>query len=119
MGWSGTGRRHATDPGMSQLIAELPALIREGRRKIRASVYADRLTDGRWEAWLEFLDVATGDRALTGMETTQHDLRQLRGWATRLTAAYVEGALVRAQRRFVRFAPSGLERRRRRTTELS
>ena len=113
MGWSDTGRSRASDlRSMSQLIAELPAHLREGRKRYRASVYADRLPDGRWEAWLEFTDVGTGDLALTATETTQHDLRQVRGWAMRLTAGYVEGAFARARRRFMHFAPAGLERRR-------
>lgn len=102
---------------MNRLIAELDPLLREGGRRYTASVYSTRLPDGRWEAWLEFTDVATGDRAITSIETTQQDLRQLRGWASRLTNAYVDRAFARARRRFARFAPSGLKWRRKRKTE--
>jgi hypothetical protein len=104
---------------MSQLIVELTLVLREGARRYTAAVYGSRLPDGRWEAWLEFFDPRTGDRALTGTETTQHDLPQLRGWASRITAGYVEGAFSRARRRFRRFAPSGLAPRRRRSAERS
>ncbi|HYY55392.1 MAG TPA: hypothetical protein VFA01_08420 [Candidatus Dormibacteraeota bacterium] len=106
--------------GVSQLIAEVKAFLREGRRVYRASIYGERRPDGRWEAWLEFTDAKSGDRALTATETTQHDLRQLRRWASGLTPGYVEGAFARARRRYGRFAPAGLARRRpRRTTERS
>ena len=105
---------------MTRLIAELPSPLREGRKQYRASVYADRRPDARWEAWLEFADISTGDRALTAVETTQADLQQIRGWARRLTAAYVEGAFDRAIRRFDGFAPLRFGRtRRRRSIEKS
>jgi hypothetical protein len=97
---------------VSQRIAELVLPLREGRRRYTATVFASRLPDGRWEAWLEFTDIATADRAITGAETTQADLRQIRGWAKRLTAGYVEGAFARARRRFGRLAPTGLSSRR-------
>jgi len=102
--------------GMSQLIGELASPLSEGRRRYRASIYADRLPDGRWEAWLEFIELDTGDRALTGVETTQHDLRQMIGWAKGLTPRYVEGSFARARRRFGAFAPAGLARQGRRSS---
>ena len=105
---------------MSQLVGELPSPLTDGNRRYRASIYADQLPDGRWEAWLEFTDLGTGDCALTGVETRQHDLRQLLGWVRGLTPRYVEGSFARARRRFGEFAPAGLVRpHRRRTIERS
>ena len=83
---------------MSQLVGELPSPLTDGSHRYRASIYADQLPDGRWEAWLEFTDLGTGDCALTGVETRQHDLRQLLGWVRGLTPRYVEGSFARARR---------------------
>jgi len=91
---------------MGRLIATLAPRLLERARRYRVEVYGERRAGRGWEAWLEFVDDRTGDRALTAVETTQRDLRQLRSWANGLTGAYLEGAYARARRRFGAAAPS-------------
>ena len=52
--------------------------------------------DGRWEGWIEFSDLDTGDVIRTGRETTQPSRDDAMYWATGLTRVYLEGALSRA-----------------------
>jgi hypothetical protein len=51
--------------------------------------------DGMWEAWIEFDPVNGGDAVRSGRETTQPNRKDLMYWATGLTAAYLDGALLR------------------------
>jgi hypothetical protein len=49
-----------------------------------------------WEGWIEFEPSDGGAAIRTPRETTQPNLKDLEYWATGLTEAYLEGALVRA-----------------------
>jgi hypothetical protein len=52
--------------------------------------------DGRWEGWLEFSDLDTGEVIRSARETTQPSRDDTMYWATGLTRVYLEGALARA-----------------------
>lgn len=55
-------------------------------------------TDGLWEGWIEF-EARDGVTVLrTGRETTQPNRRDLDYWAGGITAAYLDGALLRLMR---------------------
>ena len=82
---------------MAEVLVEFDAAFRgpDGQR------YAPRACargaeDGRWEGWLEFSDLDTGDVIRSGRETTQPSRADTMYWATGLTRVYLEGALVRA-----------------------
>jgi hypothetical protein len=51
--------------------------------------------DGLWEGWVEFPRLDGGAAVHSGRETTQPNRDDLLYWATGLTAAYLDGALLR------------------------
>jgi hypothetical protein len=51
--------------------------------------------DGMWEGWLEFLPADGTDRVASARETSQPNRDDLVYWATGLTDAYLDGALLR------------------------
>lgn len=51
--------------------------------------------DGMWEGWLEFIPKDGGAPLRTGRETSQPNRQDCVYWATGLTAAYLDGALLR------------------------
>ena len=53
-------------------------------------------TDGRWQAWLEYVPGDESDPLLTPIETTQQTRADVLRWAETLTETYVEGAFSRA-----------------------
>ena len=61
--------------------------------------------DGLWEGWLEFDPVVGGDTLGTDRETTQPNRANLFYWATGLTAAYLDGALLRTLRQYPTLRP--------------
>ena len=82
---------------MAEVLVEFDAAFRgpDGQR------YAPRACargaeDGRWEGWLEFSDLDSGEVIRSGRETTQPSRADTMYWATGLTRVYLEGALVRA-----------------------
>ena len=82
---------------MAEVLVEFDAAFRgpDGRRY--APRACTRVTeDGRWEGWLEFSDLDTGDVIRSGRETTQPSRADTMYWATGLTRVYLEGALARA-----------------------
>ena len=80
-------------------------LIREHHTHIRTPdgiAYVPRTyaqpSSGRWEAWLEFHPAEGRAPVLkTGRETTQATRDAIEVWASRLEAAYFEGAFARAR----------------------
>jgi hypothetical protein len=62
----------------------------------RARACARPLQDGRWEAWLEFQPVGTGEVLRTPRETVQPKRADVVYWSRGLTPVYLEGALGRA-----------------------
>ena len=68
--------------------------------------------DGIWEGHIAF-DSPSGDRLVTGLETTQPNGTALEHWASGLERVYLEGALRRARNRRLARAnsPARAERR--------
>jgi hypothetical protein len=82
---------------MAEVLVEFDAAFRgpDGQR------YAPRACgraaeDGRWEGWVEFSALDTGEVVRSARETTQPSRADTMYWATGLTRVYLEGALIRA-----------------------
>jgi hypothetical protein len=89
-------RQDEVRPGM--LIRTLPLEVWDVRGPFHPRVVARELGDGTWEAWLEFVPVATNSAAsyVTSGETRQHSRTAVERWASGITRIYAEGALARA-----------------------
>ena len=82
---------------MSELIADLPyRIVDPGDQEFYVSVAAEPRTDGRWEAWLEYVPLGDMIPLLTPIETTQPTRAAVERWAATLTETYVQGAFERA-----------------------
>lgn len=55
------------------------------------------MTDGLWQAWIEFVPVGSGQPLRSPRETTQPNRADAVYWATGLSPIYLEGALRRAK----------------------
>jgi len=90
---------------MAVFIHQHSAVVQgDGGKRYRARVYGEERRDGTWSGWLEFVpaDGSTNTGALrTDQETSQPDRSAVDYWAGGLEPVYLEGALERAQRRFV------------------
>ena len=73
---------------------DTPVILRDGHQ-YRAQACGRERSNGQWEGWLEFEDLATGEMLRTGRETTQPNRQDTLYWATGLTPVYLEGALDR------------------------
>jgi hypothetical protein len=83
---------------MTHLILQFstPVILTTGQSFV-AAVHGQQAEDGLWDGWIEF-DPRDGSEVLrTPRETRQPNQTDLEYWATGLTAAYLEGALERAQ----------------------
>src|SRR5215831_6747554 len=82
---------------MAEVLVEFDAAFRgpDGQRYAPRAC-ARAADDGRWEGWVEFSDLDTGDVIRSARETTQPSRADTMYWATGLTRVYLEGALVRA-----------------------
>src|SRR5881392_3010136 len=67
-------------------------------KRYRASAIGRVRSDGMWEGWIEFVDLAEDERLKTGIETMQSNERAFRYWAAGVGPAYLEGAFTRASR---------------------
>jgi hypothetical protein len=83
---------------MSEVMLVFDAPILEGRdgRTYRAQACARERATGGWEGWLEFVPLDGSAPVVSERETTQPDREKVRYWATGLTGAYLDGALMRA-----------------------
>lgn len=81
---------------MAEVLVEFDAIFRgpDGARYAPRAC-ARAADDGRWEGWLEFSDLDTGDVMRSARETTQPSRDDTMYWATGLTRVYLEGALAR------------------------
>ncbi|CAN5752849.1 hypothetical protein BH23GEM6_BH23GEM6_13140 [soil metagenome] len=84
---------------MAHLVLQFSAPVRfTDGRSFAAAVHGQEAEDGLWDGWIEFAAL-DGSRSLrTPRETRQPNRADLDYWASGLTAAYLEGALTRAQR---------------------
>jgi hypothetical protein len=83
---------------MADLIHEHAARIRTPEGPVFAvRTYGEQRKDGTWVGWLEFEPLERNVPTLrTEHETTQASRETLRGWASGLEPAYLEGAFARA-----------------------
>jgi hypothetical protein len=83
---------------MSEVILVFDSPILEGRdgRTYRAQACGRERDTGGWEGWLEFVPFDGSAPVVSERETTQPDREKVRYWATGLTGAYLDGALMRA-----------------------
>jgi hypothetical protein len=68
-------------------------------KRYRASATGRIRSDGMWEGWIEFVDLAEDERLRTDIETMQSNERAFRYWAAGVGPTYLEGALRRATSR--------------------
>jgi hypothetical protein len=81
-----------------ELVFPLHPMISEtDGRSYQPSVVATPAADGHWEAWIEFVDRASGAILHSGVETHQADEADLRHWSSCLSDVYLQGALARAR----------------------
>ena len=58
-------------------------------KRYRALAVGRSRSDGMWEGWIEFVDLAEDERLKTGIETMQSNERAFRYWAAGLGPAYL------------------------------
>lgn len=82
---------------MSEVLVQFdePQPATDGRLFI-AQVNGQRVSNGLWEAWIEFYPNEGGEPVSTKRETEQLTRGDLRFWAAGLTRAYLSTALARA-----------------------
>lgn len=92
---------------MAEVLVDFDAALSgPGAQEYRPRVCGRLMPDGRlWEGWIEFVPLGGGPVLRTGRETEQSNRASLEGWASRLTTAYLEGALHRALRVTVNARP--------------
>ncbi len=82
---------------MAEVLVEYSdVVISAGTSRYVARACGTAVASGRWQGWLEFIDVDTGDAVRSPRETTQPNRTDTIYWATGLTPVYLEGALQRA-----------------------
>jgi len=78
-------------------------------KRYRALAIGRVRSDGMWEGWIEFVDLAEDERLRTDVETMQSNEQAFRYWAAGVGPTYLEGAFRRARSRAAdgsaRFAP--------------
>jgi hypothetical protein len=66
-------------------------------KRYRASAVGRVRSDGMWEGWIEFVDLAEDEQRSTDIETMQPNQRAFRYWAAGVGPVYLEGAFRRAR----------------------
>jgi hypothetical protein len=61
-----------------------------------ARACGDKMADGMWQGWIEFIPIGGGEPVRSGRETTQPNRLDTEYWATGLTPVFLEGSLSRA-----------------------
>jgi hypothetical protein len=83
---------------MAELLREYPTLVGGVDDKAYvAQVWASELSDGRWEAWILFVPVTSGQARRTERDTTQANRASVEYWASSVTSIYLQGALARSR----------------------
>ena len=81
---------------MAEILVDFDAvLVGPDGKRYGARACGRGRADGLWEGWLEFPEEGGSGVTRTGRETTQPNREDLMYWATGLTAAYLDGALLR------------------------
>jgi hypothetical protein len=81
---------------MAEILVDFDAvLVGSDGKRYGARACGRGRPDGLWEGWVEFPEEGGSGVLRTGRETTQPNRDDLMYWATGLTAAYLDGALLR------------------------
>jgi hypothetical protein len=83
---------------MRQTIIPFASVVTSSELEYRGSAVGRERADGIWEGNLVF-ESPSGDRLVSGLETTQPNAPALEKWAAKLEHVYLEGALRRARTR--------------------
>jgi hypothetical protein len=83
----------------------MPEMLREFRTLVGgvddnayvAQVWAHERDDARWEAWIVFVPIATGQARRTDRDTTQGTRAAVEYWASGVTSIYLQGAFARSR----------------------
>jgi hypothetical protein len=87
---------------VSEVVREHPTLVQDGDTTYVVRICARENTNGKWQGWLEFYCTDKTKSVLrTGQETSQPSRFAIEYWAYGLEPVYLEGALARAQGRFL------------------
>jgi hypothetical protein len=83
---------------MTEVVADLDRrLVDEvSGQEYFVNVAGEQLSDGTWEAWLEFIPLDDSEPLLTRTETHQRTRADVAQWAEALTDVYIQGAFDRA-----------------------
>jgi hypothetical protein len=83
---------------MPEIIADLEAtVVSPHDAEYYVQIVGERMSNGVWEAWLEFVPLDdTLNVLITKTETTQSTREDVVRWSETLTATYVQGAFARA-----------------------
>jgi hypothetical protein len=83
---------------MIEVIADLDrrAFDASTGREYFVNVAGEEMSNGIWEAWLEFIPLDDSDPLLTDTETHKNTRAHVVQWANGLTEVYVQGAFDRA-----------------------
>jgi hypothetical protein len=88
---------------MPEVLVEFAESVAdEAGNTYTARACGGEMPDGRWQGWIEFVPVGSGEPLRTSRETTQPNYTDVAYWATGLTPIYLEGALHRAQKPLTR-----------------
>jgi hypothetical protein len=83
---------------MAETLREHPSLVGgDDDNAYVAQIWADEMSDGRWEAWIVFVSVTTGQTRRTERDTIQANRAAAEYWASGVTPVYLEGALARSR----------------------
>src|SRR5579864_4692612 len=87
---------------MSEVVREHSTKVRDGATTYIVRICARETSNGRWQGWLEFHPADKSKPMLrTGQETSQPSRLAIEYWAYGLEPVYLEGALARAEGRFL------------------
>jgi hypothetical protein len=83
---------------VSEVIVDLDQRVVDAAtaQQYFVNVAGEEMTDGRWEAWLEFIPLDDTEPFVTATETYQRKRADVVKWASTLNAVYIQGAYERA-----------------------
>jgi hypothetical protein len=82
---------------MPEIIAHLDDIVvDQSGGSYYVNVAGEHISEGRWEAWLEFLPLDETRPLLTDTETVQPTRAAVAHWAETLSTPYLQGAFERA-----------------------
>ena len=82
---------------MARVLVEYRAIVHGPTgQAFRARACGRPAVDGRWDGWVEFIDVVSGRVLRSPRETVQPNRVDVEYWASGLGAVYLEGCLHRA-----------------------